>query len=152
MYKQIQKPKENNCRAAANTVAHKKSNRKQGFGFVHNRPESSVQGKLQMMVKVPTMPLEKNNTMETPVMKINPHTGVIQKFDPDEETSHLARQAGKWRPQMFWHSTEKKRRDMVLKNILKEANILLSSKSVSLISINSGGSGMTPSPSFLVMS
>lgn len=37
MYAQVEKPKENKGRAVANSVAQKKSNVKQGFGFVDNR-------------------------------------------------------------------------------------------------------------------
>ena len=37
MYEQIEKPKENKSRAAANSVAQKNSNGKQAFGFVDNR-------------------------------------------------------------------------------------------------------------------
>ena len=38
MYEQVEKPKENKSRANANAVAQKKSNTKQSFGFVDNRP------------------------------------------------------------------------------------------------------------------
>jgi len=51
MYEQVENPKENESRAVANSVGQKKSNVKQGFGFVDNRPESVVQGKLQEMAK-----------------------------------------------------------------------------------------------------
>jgi len=37
MYAQVEKPKENKGRAVANSVAKKKNNMKQGFGFVDNR-------------------------------------------------------------------------------------------------------------------
>ncbi len=40
MYEQIEKPKESNRSAVANSVAQAKSNGKQGFGFVDNRPMS----------------------------------------------------------------------------------------------------------------
>lgn len=40
MYERIEKPKENESRAVANSVAHKKSDVEQGFGFVDNRPET----------------------------------------------------------------------------------------------------------------
>lgn len=43
MYKQVEKPKGNKSRAVANSVTQKKSNGKQGFGFVDNRPESIIQ-------------------------------------------------------------------------------------------------------------
>ncbi len=46
MYAQIEKPKENNSRVVANSVAQKKSNGKQGLGFVDNRPKSITQRKL----------------------------------------------------------------------------------------------------------
>lgn len=45
MYEQVEKPKENKSRAVANVVAQKKSNGKQGFGFVDNRSEFSMQRK-----------------------------------------------------------------------------------------------------------
>jgi len=43
MYEQVEKPKENISRAVANSVALKKSNGKQGFGFVDNRGKTCVQ-------------------------------------------------------------------------------------------------------------
>lgn len=56
MYVQVEKPKENTAsadrrksRAIANSVAQKKSNAKQGFGFVDNRSEAVAQRKLQEM-------------------------------------------------------------------------------------------------------
>jgi hypothetical protein len=51
MYEQIGKPKENKSRAVASTVAQKKSNVKQGFGFVDNRLQSSVQRNQQDVIK-----------------------------------------------------------------------------------------------------
>lgn len=50
MYEQVKKPKENKSRAVANSVAQKKSNVKQGFGFVDNRPEVMNQRKVQEKV------------------------------------------------------------------------------------------------------
>ncbi len=47
MYAQIEKSKENNSRAVANSVSQKKSNGKQGFRFLVNRPKSVSQRKLQ---------------------------------------------------------------------------------------------------------
>ncbi|CAM3789124.1 hypothetical protein VA7868_00448 [Vibrio aerogenes CECT 7868] len=47
MYEQVEKPKENRSRAVANSVTQKKSNVKQGFGFVDNRPRSIIQKKIQ---------------------------------------------------------------------------------------------------------
>lgn len=43
MYEQVEKPKENKSRAVANAVTQKKSNGKQGIGFVDNRHEQSAQ-------------------------------------------------------------------------------------------------------------
>ena len=40
MYAQVEKPKENNSRAVANSVAQKKSNVNQAFGFVDNREDT----------------------------------------------------------------------------------------------------------------
>ncbi len=45
MYEQVEKPKENKSVSLANSVALKKSNTNQGFGFVDNRPESIAQRK-----------------------------------------------------------------------------------------------------------
>jgi hypothetical protein len=44
MYAQVEKPKENIGKAVANSVAQKKSNVKQGFGFVDNRPATNMKG------------------------------------------------------------------------------------------------------------
>ncbi|MFZ3018167.1 MAG: DUF4157 domain-containing protein [Gallionella sp.] len=68
----------------------------------------------------------------------------VQRFDPEKEREHLQDDAGKWRLAMLWHSDNKKRRDQVLKGILKEASLLLNSKDVTLVSLDQGGSGMTP--------
>lgn len=43
MYAQIEKTKENKSRAVANSVTQKKSNGKQGFGFIDNRSEEVAQ-------------------------------------------------------------------------------------------------------------
>ena len=40
MFEQVEKPKENKSRAVANSVTQKKSDVKQGFGFVDNRSEA----------------------------------------------------------------------------------------------------------------
>jgi hypothetical protein len=50
MYAQVEKPKKSKSRAVANSVAQKKSNVKQGFGFVDNRPESIAQRKMQSII------------------------------------------------------------------------------------------------------
>lgn len=50
MYKQIEKSKENKSRTVANSVTQKKSDVKQGLGFVDNRPEGVAQRKLQEMM------------------------------------------------------------------------------------------------------
>lgn len=47
MYEQVKKSKQNKSRAVANAVAQKKSNMKQGFGFVDNRPNTVAHKKLQ---------------------------------------------------------------------------------------------------------
>lgn len=50
MYAQVEKSKENKSRAVANSVAQKKSNLKQSFGFVDNRPETSLQRKNRTII------------------------------------------------------------------------------------------------------
>lgn len=50
MYEQAGNPKENKSLAVANSVAQKKSNMKQDFGFADNRPEAVMQGKLKKLM------------------------------------------------------------------------------------------------------
>ena len=50
MYAQVEKPKDNKGQAVANTVAQKKSNREQSFGFVDNRSEAVAQRKMQARI------------------------------------------------------------------------------------------------------
>lgn len=45
MYAQVEKPKENKSRTVTNTIAQKKSNLKQGFGFADERPKAVAQRK-----------------------------------------------------------------------------------------------------------
>jgi hypothetical protein len=49
MHAQVEKPKDNKSKAVANSVGQKRSNARQGFGFVDNRPEAVAQRKLQEM-------------------------------------------------------------------------------------------------------
>jgi len=51
MYVQIENPKENKSLAVANSVAQKKGNVKQDFGFVDNRPDAIAQRKLKEIVR-----------------------------------------------------------------------------------------------------
>lgn len=51
MHTRVEKPKENQSRAIANTETQKKSNVKQEFGFVDNRSESAAQRKIQGMAE-----------------------------------------------------------------------------------------------------
>ena len=51
MYEEVEKPKENKGRAVAHSVAQKKGNAKQGFGFVDNRSESDRFSNLQMNIR-----------------------------------------------------------------------------------------------------
>jgi hypothetical protein len=52
MYAQVEKTKENKSRAAANSVGQKKSNMKQCFGFVDNRPAAVSQKNLQEVADI----------------------------------------------------------------------------------------------------
>ena len=54
MYAQVEKSKDNKNRSVANSVGQKKSDGKQGFGFVDNRPVSVVQRKSQDITEVAT--------------------------------------------------------------------------------------------------
>jgi len=53
MYAQKEKPKENKSRAVANSVGQKKSNVKQGFGFIDNRNNCSLNKIIQKNGKEP---------------------------------------------------------------------------------------------------
>lgn len=57
MYEQVRKPKENNSRVVTNSVTQKKSDVKQGFGFVDNRMETIAQRKIQKEIN--NIPQEK---------------------------------------------------------------------------------------------
>ena len=90
MYAQIEKPKENKSRAVANSVAQKKSNGKQGFGFVDNRPEAVAQRKLQTMANnhAPQKPIQKKkNNMGLPD---NLKSGIekLSGYSMDDVTVH----------------------------------------------------------------
>lgn len=47
MYAHVEKAKENKSRAVGNSIAQKKRNMKQDFGFVDNRQEAKDQKSLQ---------------------------------------------------------------------------------------------------------
>jgi hypothetical protein len=77
MPEQLKKPKENKSKAVASSAAQKKSNVKQGFGFMDNRPASIVQ-------KIQTL---NHNSPSQPVQKKESNTGLsdnlktgIEKF------------------------------------------------------------------------
>jgi hypothetical protein len=50
-YAQVGKPKENKSREAANSIVQNKSDGKQGFGFIDNRPEAVKQKKIKNHIK-----------------------------------------------------------------------------------------------------
>lgn len=97
MYAQVEKPKENKVRAVANSVAQKKSNVKQGFGFVDNRPEAVVQRKLR----------EAANNYIAP-QKQTTQTGysnarlVIQKISDEEAGAYLGYTLGGTAPTLYF--------------------------------------------------
>jgi hypothetical protein len=76
MYEQVEKPKANKSRAVANSVAQKKSNVRQGFGFVDNRPEAIMQKKLQEVAikstqAIPSMLFQKMTDVTSQTNKVN---------------------------------------------------------------------------------
>ncbi|MFG6100313.1 hypothetical protein SPB21_34050 [Leptothoe sp. ISB3NOV94-8A] len=64
MYEQVERSKENKSRAVANSVAQRKKNTKQGFGFVDNRPEAIMQRKVQEVANS-SQQEEKNAQLQT---------------------------------------------------------------------------------------
>lgn len=97
MYEQVEKPKVNKSRAVANSIAQKKSNVKQEFGFVDNRPEAKQTSQFQVIAdnfSVRQRPIQKKennaglpvnlkNGNEKPVLKSDVKVGskIIQKRD-----------------------------------------------------------------------
>jgi hypothetical protein len=71
MYVQVKKPKENKSRAVANSVTQKKSNVKQSFGFVDNRPKSNAQKKIQSQA---------NDSSLLPIQKKENNTGLPENL------------------------------------------------------------------------
>lgn len=69
MYAQVENPKENKSRAIANSVAQKKSNGKQGFGFVDNRPEMVTQRKVQEVANKSTRVIQNKKGKGTSIGK-----------------------------------------------------------------------------------
>lgn len=105
MYAQVEKSKENKSSSLANSVAQKKSNAKQGFGFVDNRPEAVTQRKLQTKViqgkkgggshgkhlhfKVTTVTIEATNTaVDGTVTKSNRFVNANHDEDLGKVPSH----------------------------------------------------------------
>lgn len=70
MYEQLTNPKENKSRAIANSVAQKKSNVKQSFGFTDNRPEAFAQRKLQDLAN------NHSAQQQNPIQKKENNTGL----------------------------------------------------------------------------
>ena len=91
MYTQVAKSKENKSRAVTNSVTQKKSNMKQGFGFVNNRPKTEfvdnrsvalAQKKLQGLVNNSSQGKQIAQMQPTTNVKgvpVNHNAGVIQR-------------------------------------------------------------------------
>lgn len=80
MYAQVEKPKENKSRAVASSVAQKKSDGKQGVGFVDNRSESLTQRKIQSLT---------TDSISQPIQKKENNTGL-----PDDLKSGMENLSG----------------------------------------------------------
>lgn len=85
MHAQVEKTKENKSKAAANNVAQKKSNVKQGFGFVDNRPGSFVQKHLVELVNNSSGPIQRQvnvylQSSSTPKKKVIKAQGKVEDF------------------------------------------------------------------------
>ncbi|ATG76431.1 MULTISPECIES: hypothetical protein [unclassified Pseudoalteromonas] len=70
MYEQVDKPKENKSRAVANSVTQKKSDVKQGFGFVDNRSDATSKRKMKETV---------NDSLKSIQLKVGEVTGSLGK-------------------------------------------------------------------------
>ena len=117
MYKQVYKSKDNKSRAVANSVGQKKSRRKQGFGFVDNRPELIPQRRLQ---RKETMGNEEAMQFKLAEVKPQSHSsgvaleteaagtsGELKMYNPDQPDGENVKNevgfsgildASKWRP------------------------------------------------------
>ena len=89
MYVQVEKPRKNKSRAVVNSVAQKKSNVVQGFGFVDNRPEALAQRKLQTVeCNIPQVRKLEVNPSLAKKLKIVRDNPIIRKFGkPIDEMS-----------------------------------------------------------------
>ncbi len=94
MYEQVEKPKENKSRSVANSMSQKKSNVKQGFGFVDNRTETVRQLKLKVInnngrIPVPQRVLKQMTGADTEDAKQGEHRDVDfasdSKYVPADE-------------------------------------------------------------------
>ncbi len=81
MYEQVDKSKENKSRVVASSVAQKKSNSTQGFGFGDSRPESTVQRQLQKTLSQSPklMQFQPTNNNESGVIQLNGEWNIFQK-------------------------------------------------------------------------
>lgn len=92
MYEQVEKPKEYESRAVANSIGQNKSQRKQGFGVVDNRIESADQSKF---IGSPCNYTEKLNHSipkdNTSLIQLMGNDGVIQLSKKGDLTTRLTR-------------------------------------------------------------
>lgn len=87
MYAQIEKSKESENRAVANSVAQKNSNVEQGFGFVDNRPEAIAQRTLQGKIYSTTI----NDQDENPLPSVNSAPIIQRAVGYEFETGWIVR-------------------------------------------------------------
>jgi hypothetical protein len=80
MYAQVEKPKENKSRSIANSVAQKKCNGKQIYGFVDNRTEAIVQLKLREMANDSSMVEQKAQIIQkVEIQAVEPPLKTLQQ-------------------------------------------------------------------------
>lgn len=88
MYAQIEKTKENKSRAVANSVAQKKINGRQGFGFVDNRSEAIQMLKLQEMANIRQL-TNLSGQLNTIDPYINPELSPPLTSNSNSSSSHV---------------------------------------------------------------
>lgn len=81
MYAQVEKPKENKCRAIANSVTQKRNKVKQGVSFVDNSPQVVVQRKITKQPKGVKVSPPKQAPVQRHIVNQNEIEGLTADFD-----------------------------------------------------------------------
>jgi hypothetical protein len=101
MYEQIEKPKEKKSIAVANSVAQKKSNVKQGFGFLDNRPKMTQLKSVQKMTNINPQVMQlaeskksSDKAMAKSMANVKAYSSLGDAYDDEQLATALAKTGG----------------------------------------------------------